>query len=75
MNQLRTLSFVRTKIAVYPHSYSDILNETRYGDTIELVCDLSNDNLYDSFISKTVSLIERYIEKSAKIKCNEQQNA
>lgn len=70
MNQLRTLSFVRTKIAVYPHSYSDILNETRYGDTIELECDLSNDNLYDSFISKTVSLIERYIEESAKIKLN-----
>lgn len=64
MNQLRTLSFVRTKIAVYPHSNSDILNETRYGDVVELECDLDNETLYNNFIEKTVSLIERYIEKS-----------
>ena len=66
MNQLRTLPFVRTKIAVYPHSYSDILTETRYGDSIELECDFENNNLlYTSFIEKTVSLIERYIEKAS----------
>ena len=64
MNQLRTLSYVRTKIAVYPHSDSDILTETRYGDAIELECDFESNNLlYTSFIEKTVSLIERYVQK------------
>ena len=66
MNQLRTLPFVRTKLAVYPHSFSDILKETRYGDVIELECDIvNNDYQYHAFMEKTVSLIERYIEKSA----------
>lgn len=64
MNQLRTLPYVRTKIAIYPHSDSDILTETRYGDAIELECDFeSNSILYSTFIEKTVSLIERYIQK------------
>lgn len=65
MNQLRTLSYVRTKIAVYPNSNSDILKETRYGDIISLEQDITYDEMqYDAFFSKTVSLIERYIEKS-----------
>lgn len=65
MNQLRTLSYVRTKIAVYPNSNSDILKETRYGDLISLEQNIIYDEMqYDAFFSKTVSLIERYIEKS-----------
>ena len=71
MNQLRTLSYVRTKLAVYPNSYSDILKETRYGDIIELECDVSQADIkYRTFLTKTVSLIERYIEKASGIKCN-----
>lgn len=70
MNQFRTLPYVRTKLAVYPHSYSDILKETRYGDVIELECDVTNNNTqYRNFMTKTVSLVERYIEKAAGIKC------
>lgn len=70
MNQFRTLPYVRTKLAVYPHSYSDILKETRYGDAIELECDITNNNVqYRSFMTKTVSLIERYIEKASGLKC------
>lgn len=66
MNQLRTLPYVRTKIAVYPHSFSDSLAETRYGDIIELDCDVENNNFqYSAFMEKTVSLIDRYIEKSS----------
>lgn len=66
MNQLRTLPCVRTKLAVYPHSHSDILKETRYGDVIELECDIVNNQYqYHAFMEKTVSLIERYIEKAA----------
>lgn len=65
MNQLRTLPYVRTKLAVYPHSFSDILKETRYGDVIELECDITNNEYqYHAFMDKTVSLIERYIEKA-----------
>lgn len=65
MNQLRTLSFVRTKLAVYPKSYSDTLRETRYGDIVALEQDITFDDLqYKAFFSKTVSLIERYIAKA-----------
>lgn len=68
MNQFRTLSFVRTKIAIYPHSESDILTETRYGDAIELECDFEGNNmLYSSFVEKTVSLIERYLQKVSNV--------
>jgi hypothetical protein len=65
MNQLRTLPFVRTKLAIYPNSYSDILRETRYGDIVALEQDITFDDLqYNAFFSKTVSLIERYVEKA-----------
>lgn len=71
MNQLRTLPYVRTKIAVYPNSASDILQETRYGDCIELECDVvSNETQYTNFLGKTASLMERYIEKGTGIKCH-----
>lgn len=71
MNQLRTLPSVRTKIAIYPHSYSDILKETRYGDIINLECDVdSSANQYRAYMTKAVSLIERYIEKASGIKCS-----
>lgn len=66
MNQLRTLPYVRTKIAVYPHTFSDSLMETRYGDIIELECDMENIIKYNAFIEKTTSLIEKYIEKATK---------
>src|SRR5690606_32424143 len=42
MNQLRTANFIRTKIAVYPNSYSDILTETRYGDIVQLEEDVNS---------------------------------
>lgn len=71
MNQLRTLPYIRTKLAVYPKSQSDILRETRYGDIISLEENITlNDQRYESFLSKTTSLIERYIEKSMGVKIN-----
>ena len=42
MNQLRTLDFIRTKIAVYPHTFADVLTETRYGDVIILEDDIND---------------------------------
>ena len=64
MNQLRTLSNVRTKLAVYPNSASDILKETRYGDVISLECDMINHpEQYDEYAITIASLVERYIGK------------
>lgn len=70
MNQLRTQSFIRTKIAIYPHSFSDILKETRYGDIIELECNVTNNNVqYRAFMTKTISIIEKYIKQACEINC------
>ncbi|MCJ8008064.1 hypothetical protein ACFFF5_18080 [Lederbergia wuyishanensis] len=64
MNQLRTLDFVRTKIAVYPNSFSDILNETRYGDVVWLQEDITNEEGFQAFREKALALVERYISNA-----------
>ena len=72
MNQLRTLSNVRTKLAIYPNSVSDILKETRYGDVISLECDIINHpEQYDTYVLTIASLVERYLGKEKKIKPEE----
>lgn len=74
MNQLRTLSYIRTKLAIYPKTQSDILRETRYGDVVSLEENINLDNeKYIAFISKTTSLIEKYIEKSCERKIDIEQ--
>jgi hypothetical protein len=67
MNQLRTLQFMRTKIAVYPQTYTDVLTETRYGDIVFLQEDIEDVNGYKAFRRRTESLIERYCESSTDI--------
>jgi len=61
MNQLRTAEYIRTKIAVYPQSYSDILTETRYGDMIMLNDNVSDEAGYSNFRDKSLQLITRYL--------------
>jgi hypothetical protein len=61
MNQLRTTEFVRTKIAIYPHTYSDMLPETRYGDLVNLSADVVDETGYRQFRRKVIALIERYL--------------
>ena len=61
MNQLRTSNFIRTKIAIYPHSYSDILTETRYGDIVNLQEDIISEGGYESFRRRGLNLIQKYI--------------
>ena len=61
MNQLRTLDFVRTKIAVYPHTFADVLTETRYGDVILLEDDIYSPDGYKAFLSITISIVEKYV--------------
>lgn len=68
MNQLRTLPFVRTKIAIYPYGYSDILTETRYGDIIKLEADIIYRD-YESFLNRTIVLIEQYLTNSVNETC------
>jgi hypothetical protein len=61
MNQLRTSSFIRTKIAVYPNSYSDILTETRYGDIVQLEEDINSKESYLKFRDKVEAIIYNYL--------------
>ena len=61
MNQLRTTDFIRTKIAVYPNSFSDILTETRYGDVIMLEENIEDNESYLNFRKKVYGIIENYI--------------
>ena len=61
MNQFRTSSFMRTKIAVYPNSYSDMLTETRYGDAVRLEESISTERGYLRYRENVLSLIENYI--------------
>ncbi len=61
MNQLRTANFIRTKIAVYPNSYSDILTETRYGDIVQLEEDINSRESYLNFRQKVESIILNYL--------------
>lgn len=61
MNQLRTSNFIRTKIAVYPNSYSDILTETRYGDIVQLEEDINSKESYLKYRTKVESIIYNYL--------------
>lgn len=65
MNQFRTSSFIRTKIAVYPNSYSDMLTETRYGDAVILEDDIKNQSGFDIFRNRTISMIENYLNPNS----------
>ena len=61
MNQFRTATFIRTKIAVYPNSYSDMLTETRYGDVVRLEDTVTDSQGYNRFRTKTIHLISNYL--------------
>lgn len=65
MNQLRTLDFARTKIAIYPHTFADILTETRYGDVVALEDDIYTSTGYTTFLNKTISIAEKYLSSAA----------
>lgn len=61
MNQFRTASFIRTKIAVYPNSYSDMLTETRYGDVVMLEDTVSDEIGYRRYRDTAYHIIENYL--------------
>jgi hypothetical protein len=61
LNQLRTANFIRTKIAVYPNSYSDILTETRYGDIVQLEEEINTKESYLKYRSKVEAIIYNYL--------------
>ena len=68
MNQLRTQDFIRTKIAVYPNSFSDILAETRYGDVVSLEDDVMEEDGYTAFRGKTIDIVGKYLSNVAERK-------
>lgn len=61
MNQLRTTPYIRTKIAIYPQSYSDILSETRYGNFLNLTYDITTEDGYRVFRSALEQLVVSYL--------------
>lgn len=61
MNQLRTADFIRTKVAIYPNSYSDILTETRYGDVVTLEENIDTSVNYMHYRKKVEGIIENYL--------------
>lgn len=65
MNQFRTASFIRTKVAVYPNSYSDMLTETRYGDVVPLENSVMEESGYKRLRNKTIDIINNYINPQA----------
>lgn len=65
MNQFRTASFIRTKVAVYPNSYSDMLTETRYGDAVILEDDIFTDQGYLRFRARTLDMLENYLNPNS----------
>lgn len=67
MNQFRTASFIRTKIAVYPNSYSDMLTETRYGDVVMLEDSVSDKVGYERYRERDYHIIKKYLNSHAHI--------
>ncbi len=70
MNQFRTASFIRTKIAVYPNSYSDMLTETRYGDAVFLEDSVISENAYKRFRGRALHIIQNYLNPHCHIDGN-----
>ncbi|MFN8371002.1 MAG: hypothetical protein U0T83_10320 [Bacteriovoracaceae bacterium] len=71
MNQLRTSQHIRTKIAIYPQTYSDILKETRYGDVIPLQFNVVDKTDHLKFRKKILELIRNYLSKSLEREADE----
>ncbi len=61
MNQFRTSHFIKTKVAIYPNSFSDMLTETRYGDVIRLEDNVYEKQDYINLRKKAINIIQNYI--------------
>jgi hypothetical protein len=68
MNQLRTAPYIRTKIAIYPNSYQDILTETRYGDVVLLGESIHSFQSFSKLRRKALEIIRRYINTGDSVK-------
>ena len=70
INQLLRKEYVRTKIAVCPHSFTDVLRGSRFGDVVELGLSVTdNRDQYILFMEKASLLIEKYIKHACDINC------
>ena len=61
MNQLRTAPYMRTKVAIYPNSYQDVLTETRYGDIVVLEESVMDQTGYERLRKYSIELIDNYL--------------
>ena len=68
MNQLRTAHYIRTKVAIYPNSFQDVVTETRYGDVVALEENVMDEVGYESFRRRTLGLIEKYLNPEGEMK-------
>ena len=73
INQLRTTSNIYYKMAIYPHHYSDQLEESRYGNSINLQLDVYNPDQLPFNRKLIKRTIESYI-KSYSISGNSYDN-
>ena len=74
MNQFRTADYIRTKIAVYPNSYSDLLTEVRYGDVVNLEENIHDHKSFLRIRKKVNALIENYLnvnEEKERVGCHD----
>ncbi|MFA6201313.1 MAG: hypothetical protein WC679_13005 [Bacteroidales bacterium] len=63
MNQLRTITYVRTKIAIYPQTYTDVLTETRYGDVINLQENIEEEAGFLVFKKRITNILLKYCKE------------
>jgi 3',5'-cyclic AMP phosphodiesterase CpdA len=65
MNTLRSCGPFNTRITVYPHDNSDILNEDRFGSIVNLEYNIRNPVDLKSFRAYATELVNRYLESVA----------
>jgi 3',5'-cyclic AMP phosphodiesterase CpdA len=65
MNILRSCGPFNTRITVYPHDYSDILTEDRFGSIVNLEYNIRNAADAKLFRKYAIELVDRYLESAA----------
>lgn len=63
MNQLRTTRLFNHKVAVYPQTPSDCLQETRYGQTVNLIFDVFDEDAIPTNRKFIINVLETYLNE------------
>jgi hypothetical protein len=65
MNQLRTLEDSQVKIAIYPHTGADKINNVKFGKPVELKENIYDFDSYMIFRKKIIELVNRYLDSNS----------